>query len=51
MEQPSVTTFKTGTLEQNTKFWLFFIWSIEFVEKTGFGQLTTRLSNDTDKPL
>ena len=36
---------------QNTKFWLFFIWSIKHVEKTGFGQLVTSLSNETENSL
>ena len=27
------------------------IWSIECVEKSDFGQLTTNLSNDTENPL
>ena len=32
-------------------FGCFFIWSIEYVEKTDFGQLVTSMSNETEKLL
>ena len=42
---------KTARLEQTPNFDCFFIWSIEYVEKTDFLQLITRLLNETGNLL
>ena len=42
---------KTASLEQNTNFGYFIIWSTEVLEKTDFGQFIISLSNEIENLL